>query len=169
MDVGCSCRWTSTGQKFRSVQWKLHFPRWFHRQTKLSTWAEHLQKCVFSPLAFVSRLYTQFWESCAAVEWAELKTRKYSDTRGKDILAGRPALGLPLEQNSGIYGQKQGSLRSMKKWIFEHNYRRMEGGRISWFALRPLSIVSLLFVLTKIVQDNFHPTQFSDSSKMIGW
>ena len=25
---------------------------------------------------------------------------------GKDILAGRPALGLPLEQNSGIYGQK---------------------------------------------------------------
>lgn len=29
-------------------------------------------------------------------------------------------------------------LGQWKKWIFEHNYRRMEGGRISWFALRPL-------------------------------
>lgn len=41
---------------------------------------------------------------------------------GKDILASRPALGLPLEQKSGIYGQKWGSLRSTRKRKFENNW-----------------------------------------------
>lgn len=49
------------------------------------------------------------------------RSRKRGNTLtqgGKNILAGRPALGLPLEQNSGIYGQKQVSLRSMGKIDF---------------------------------------------------
>lgn len=59
---------------------------------------------------------------CDGLWWTDPEARRNSDSRGKDILAGRPAQGLPLEQKSGIYGQKWGSLRSMRKRKFENNW-----------------------------------------------